>query len=522
MAHNHPPGPLEIGGGLLGRNAALNLLGQVIPLLVGLVAIPYTIRGLGTVKFGVYVVAITVLYYSNLFDLGLTRATNKFVAGYLGRGEAHELSAFLSVALSSETVAGLGGLALAASLVPILTGRVVKIPSAEIAEAAKAFWILFLAVPLMLLAGIFRSVLEAAQRFELINCVSIPAAILNLLIPLIGLWAGFGLAGIMVLLVVAALAVMLVYRALCYRVFPNLRLKVSFDRKTVRRLLGFGLWVSVSNVLSPLLDYMDRFLVGVFISVSDVTYYAAPRFVVRKLFVFPESLLATLYPAFSTLDAGGASRRLQEVYARSLKSILLVVGSAVALIVVFAPQILAVWLGGDFPAKSSAVLRIAAVGALVNGLAFVPYNALHALGRPDLTARFHLFELPCYLAGLWALAGRMGITGVALAWALRAAFDALLVFAASYILRPDSLRGYAEAGFHKGVVGITVFAALLGLISLVSARLGPQLVLAGMLSALFALALWRWILDDTDRAFLTLMTARVTSSLARKREMESL
>jgi O-antigen/teichoic acid export membrane protein len=519
---NQPAGPLKIAGALLGRNAALNLLGQLIPLLVGLVAIPYTIRGLGTVKFGVYIVAVTLLYYSNLFDLGLARATNKFVAEYLGRGEAHQLSTFLSVALSSEVVAGLGGLVLAASLVPILTGRILKIPTAEISEATKAFWILLLALPLVLAAGIFRSVLEAAQRFELINSISVPAAILNFLIPLIGLWAGFGLPGIMVLLVLAALAVMLAYRALCYRIFPDLRLSLSFDRRIVRRLLGFGLWVAVSNTLSPLLDYLDRFLVGVLISVSDVTYYAAPRFVVRKLLMFPESLLATLFPAFSSLDAGGASRRLQEIYARSLKTILLVLGSAVALIVVFAPQILAVWLGGDFSGKSSAVLRIAALGALVNGLAFVPYNALHALGRPDLTAKFHVAELPCYLAGLWVLAGRMGITGVALAWALRAAVDALLVFGASYILRPDSLRGYAEAGFHKGLVGITVFAALLGLVPLASARLGPQLLLAGMLSTLFALAVWRWILDDTDRAFLTLITARLASSLARKREMESL
>jgi hypothetical protein len=43
---------LEISGRLLVRNTLLNFLGQAVPWLVGVVAIPFIGRGLGTERFG--------------------------------------------------------------------------------------------------------------------------------------------------------------------------------------------------------------------------------------------------------------------------------------------------------------------------------------------------------------------------------------------------------------------------------------------------------------------------------------
>jgi len=39
--------PLRISGTLLARNTPLNSIGQAVPLLVGVVTIPFIVRGLG-------------------------------------------------------------------------------------------------------------------------------------------------------------------------------------------------------------------------------------------------------------------------------------------------------------------------------------------------------------------------------------------------------------------------------------------------------------------------------------------
>ena len=88
----------QISGGSLARNTGLNIIGQVVPLLVGLGAIPYVVRGLGTERFGILSIAWVLLGYFSLFDLGLGRATTKFVAECLGRGELHHLPGYARIA----------------------------------------------------------------------------------------------------------------------------------------------------------------------------------------------------------------------------------------------------------------------------------------------------------------------------------------------------------------------------------------------------------------------------------------
>lgn len=53
---NHITDPMTptnlVSGRLLARNTLLNFIGQAVPLLVGVVTIPFIVRGLGTERFG--------------------------------------------------------------------------------------------------------------------------------------------------------------------------------------------------------------------------------------------------------------------------------------------------------------------------------------------------------------------------------------------------------------------------------------------------------------------------------------
>lgn len=82
---------METRGSLLARNTLLNFIGQVVPLLVGVVTVPFIIRGLGTERFGLLSLAWVVMGYFTIFDLGLGRATTKFVAEALGKGDEDQV-----------------------------------------------------------------------------------------------------------------------------------------------------------------------------------------------------------------------------------------------------------------------------------------------------------------------------------------------------------------------------------------------------------------------------------------------
>jgi len=111
------------------------VLGQALPVLVGLAAIPVTLRSLGEARFGLLGLAWAILGYVGVLDLGLGRATTKFVAEYLAAGDAERLRRVATLAVSSQTVMGLIGGAVFALLGPLLGGSVLGVPPALRAEA---------------------------------------------------------------------------------------------------------------------------------------------------------------------------------------------------------------------------------------------------------------------------------------------------------------------------------------------------------------------------------------------------
>src|SRR5205823_13508741 len=144
-------------------------------------------------------------------------------------------------------------------------------------------------------AGSFRGVLEAAQRFDLINIVRAPASAANFLLPFLGVLLRWNLPEIIAALVVSAWVTAAALYLMCRHLFPSLKRRPHFYPGEVLRLVTYGGWVTVSTIVSPILVYFDRFMVGTLISVVAVGYYAAPHEMAPRLLIIPTSLVATLF-----------------------------------------------------------------------------------------------------------------------------------------------------------------------------------------------------------------------------------
>src|SRR5262249_52999313 len=156
-----------------------------------------------------------------------------------------------------------------------------------------------------------------------------------------------------------------------------------------------------------------------------------------RLLIVPAALSTTLFPAFSVLSAfdWGDLRRL---YIRSLKYILVGLGPLALCGAIFGRDLMRVWLGSEFAAKSSTVFQILSIGMLLNSLSQMPANLFDSVGRPDLRAKVFLSYVLLYAGLLWFLISKLGIVGAALAWSARGGFECLLFFAISQrLLRVD-------------------------------------------------------------------------------------
>jgi len=88
------------GRRLIAKNTIFNLTGQILPMVAGVLTIPFIVRGLGAAEYGILSIAMMLLGYFNIFDLGLSRATVKFVAENLDSENIHKVPELIWTSLS--------------------------------------------------------------------------------------------------------------------------------------------------------------------------------------------------------------------------------------------------------------------------------------------------------------------------------------------------------------------------------------------------------------------------------------
>lgn len=491
--------PVSIDGTRLAKHTAFNLAGQVLPVLAGIVLIPYIVRGLGPDRFGMLGIIWVVFGYFTLMDLGLGRATTKFLAQLLVKGETKQISEMVWNSLILQVLLGIAGGAIIVLLTPVLVERVLKTPPALKGEGLAAFYILAATLPAILAGNGLRAVLEGCQRFDITNLLRVPSSVLAFVIPATSVAVGLHLPGVVLCMGISRVGFTIAHGFYCVRILPYLRARPPLRSAAVLPLLSFGGWVTAANLVNPLLLSMDRFLIGSLLSVAMVGYYTAPFEAVTKLWMIPASLMTTVYPTCSALGAENL-RELQNLYSRSIKYIFCSLAPVSLILVLFARPLIGAWLGPGFVDKSSMPLQFLAIGVFINSFAHVPYCFLQALGRPDTGAKLFLSELLPFALLLWWMITRHGIAGAAAAWSIRVAIEVVLLFLIAW--RVSSLsaihvvdRRMWTAVAALGLLGVGAYATHVLLRRSIMIDVG----LCTLWLAAFGVAVWKWVLDGFDR-----------------------
>lgn len=480
-------------GRLLAKNTLWNLLGNGAPMILAVFSIPILIHRLGEDCFGVLALAWALIGYASLFDLGLGRALTQVIARKLGTGKEQEVPSMVWTSLVLMLLLGVVGAVVVVALSPWMVHRVLKVPAALQAETLRSFYLLGISIPAVILTAGLRAVLEAHQRFAMINALRIPLGVYSYVGPLLILPFSKSLVHVVGMLVVGRLIGLTAHAALCLRVAPELFHRIAWHRAVAKPLLRLGGWMTVSNIVGPLMVTLDRFLLGALVSMAAVAYYATPYEVVTKLWLIPGALVGVMFPAFST-SSGQDPNRTALLFGRSVKCLLVVLFPVVLLTVALAYDGLKLWLGAEFARNSAHVLQWLAVGVLINSLAQVPFALLQGVGKPDLTAKLHLIELPLYFAALWWLTKTFGIEGAAMAWTARVTADALFLFGLARRLVPGNRRMSLRIALLPPAAML-----VLGLASTLEGAITKAVFLLAT-TACFAFVAWHGILTAEERA----------------------
>lgn len=405
------------------------VMGNVLPLLVGILCIPFLIEQIGLERFGVLTLIWTLIGYFSIFDFGIGRALTHSVSILREQDDGQALQHAVRSGLGIVLVTGLlGGLIL--GLLSKSIGYTWLNTDVHLREESHlAILITAFAVPFSTLSSGAKGVLEGYEAFKLVSILKFFFGVLTFITPVISvLLFGTSLTYIVVFLVlVRALIFVLHVIFLHQRMSLNRLFTFSQDgKKYDTHLFRYGAWMTVSNVLSPLMVHADRFFISYLLGASVVAYYTIPFDLVIRILIIPTSLAIVLFPRFSK-ELIGNREEASQLYRKSKIQVMKVMLAVSAVVISLSYIGLKIWVGEDVAAASYRILIVLMIGVFFNSLGQLPYALVQAAGKVKQTSILHMIEFVAYIILLVVLIKTLGLIGVALAFTLRTLFDFLLL-----------------------------------------------------------------------------------------------
>jgi len=406
---------------------------------------PHAISGLGESLFGILTIAWVFIGSLGVLDFGLSRSATKFVSNAIDMKQINQIGPIIIASMAIAL-----GIGVIFALVLYFWSEYIvlqffNIPQLYTAEAIQTFKYVALGLPVILVTNVIRGSLEGLQRFGVLAASGIIVSISTYAIPAFSSITDISLPEIILWIIgfrLLAVSFNNIYLWKYYR-----WKKLQFGRIFLKKYLSYSGWISITNMLNPIIIFSDKFVIGYLLPVSQLTFYAVPHELVSRIRFLPTAITRAIFPLFSGTSAEQDSNR-NMVFSISLLTILILISGICCLIAVNASLIIRLWLGGEYVEKSVLILQIVSCGIIFNSIALVPYNYLQGVSRPDIPSKIHASSLPVYLLLLILFTSEYGIKGTAFIWTVRTFFDMLLLLLFSFRVKPELLGSI----FNKGNV----------------------------------------------------------------------
>ena len=448
----------------LAINVVTNWASTAVNMVVPFFLTPFVVRHLGPVGYGVWILAVSTVGYLNLLDLGLRSAVIRFVSKAQAKGEMGEASKAIHAALWFRLLIA-SGVTVLSFVLAAAVPHMFKIP-AELMRAAQITTLLCaLGVAISLVSGVFGAVLASISRFDLLSYITVFQTVTRAAGVLIILHRGRGLVPLACWELTVLTMVGLATTIAAMKVFPHSRVKPSKpDMAVLRAIWSYSFTTFVFVVAVQIITNTDNLVVGTFLSVGVVTFYAIGGSLTNYAYQVSGALSATFVPMASNLEASGKSEQLRTMLLRGTQATLALAMPISAALFFRGGTFINLWMGPQYAVVSENVVRILMISmffGVANGTAGA---IMMATENHKPMARWAVYEALLNLGLSILLVKKIGLYGVA--WGTSISMTCThLAFWPRHVKKMlhVPIRTYVWEGWGKVLVCVAPFAAVCAL-----------------------------------------------------------
>ncbi|MAR70932.1 oligosaccharide flippase family protein [Halomonas sp.] len=409
-------------------NIKWNFIGLVAPLVIAAFSVPALIERLGEEKFGVLALCWAMIGYASVIDFGVGRAVTQKVSELKGGKEEKIIPSVVTAARKATGWLGIAGFCIILTISFFDIRGVIGVEDLSRIDLSFTIILLAIAMPVQALSATYRGLNEAYLNFREISLVRMFIGVVNFGGPLVISYFSTSISMMVMSLTLSRIICYFFYKNLSEKCLKNKCILPSgSERYSVKELISFGGWVTLSSVVNPFFLHASKFYLAGLISASSVTIFAIPFEVTIQLLVFATVVSTVAFPTVSAALAY-SSESAVKIFKNWMFRLSVFLLFVCILWFFSAPLVMEIWLGDSFKTEFVLISRIIVVGVFFNGLATLVYAYVHAAGYPKWTAISHVFQFFIFISVLYPIVSSYGAVGAAVTWTLRVVLDFVLLY----------------------------------------------------------------------------------------------
>lgn len=280
----------------------INIIGKFFNFLIQFLIITYLVKSIGKELYGLVVLILSLIGVTNILESGFGLSITKYVAELKKKEDIDNITKLINVNFLIITIFGIIYCIILIFL-NLYIELVFKIPSQYVVSVKRFVFVVLPVVMLELWDVSFVRILEGLQKFKSARICENAKWLLRFLFIILFIKLGFSLLGVAFAYFFSVFFTFLLAFYLTKRALPFWKLKFNnFDITSTKLIFGFSFWVFLAKFFSFISYKIDIFLIGIFLSPVNLSYYN----IAYKIFEFlryGQSLLtSTLVPVSSQLS----------------------------------------------------------------------------------------------------------------------------------------------------------------------------------------------------------------------------
>ena len=290
--------------------SALQVISLFANILVAMVMMPFIIRHLGDIDYGLWVLVASFIGYYGLLDFGMSTAATRFISRADGRHDVNEMNVILNTA--SWFFAMLGLFIFAAC-----------VTTAGLVENSKTAWLwATVGITCLFQFGLrgFYGLYFARIRQDILSYTTLAKLTFRTAATVYYLNLGYGVVAVAVITMLSEVIFYLVDMYILRRIVPEMKVSWSLVKpKRVKEMINYGKFSMVVQIADLLKLRALPLIVTYSVGLAYVVFFSIAIRLMEIFHQVVEKVIHILTPVFSQYEGRGDMANIEKVFWMSFR-----------------------------------------------------------------------------------------------------------------------------------------------------------------------------------------------------------